>query len=108
MRGWKIRPIVRTRACFCKDLINELKNILRLKIKYDDKAALAQAQKIDALRQMDVHLNATRRLVGYVANGITRGTGPKHIYDTDLAVDYSAQAAEDASKAAKLAKFGFG
>ena len=56
MKGWKIRPIVRTRACFCKDLINELKNILRLKIKYDDKAALAQAQKIDALRQLDVHL----------------------------------------------------
>ena len=56
MKGWKIRPIVRTRACFCKDLINELKDILRLKIKYDDKVALAQAQKIDALRQLDVHL----------------------------------------------------
>ena len=73
-------------------------------IEYDDKAALAQAQKIDALKQMDVHLNATRRLVGYVANSITRGTGPKHIDDTDLAVNYSAQAAEDTSKAAKLAK----
>ena len=48
-------------------------------------------------------MNATRKLVGYIANGITRGTGPKHIYDTHLAVDYSAQAAEDASKAAKLA-----
>ena len=53
-------------------------------------------------------MNATRRLVGYVANGITRGTGPKHIYDTDLAVNYSAQTAEDASKAAKLAECGFG
>ncbi len=60
---------------------------------YDDKAALTQAQKIDALRQMDAHLNATRKLGGYIANGITRGTGPKHIYDTHLAVDYSAQAA---------------
>ena len=79
MKGWKIRPIVRTRACFCKDLINELKKHTAPEIEYDDKAALAQAQKIDALRQMDVHLNATRRLVGYVANGITRGTGPKHI-----------------------------
>ena len=55
------------------------------------------------LRQMDVYLNATRKLDGYVANGITRGAGPKHIYGIDLAVNYSAQAAEDASKAAKLA-----
>ena len=54
---------------------------------YDDKAALTQAQKIDALRQMDAHLNAARKLGGYIANGITRGTGPKHIYDTHLAVD---------------------
>ena len=52
---------------------------------------------------MDVYLNATRKLDGYVANGITRGASPKHIYDIDLAVNYSAQAAEDAAKAAKLA-----
>ena len=50
MRVWKISPISLSEILpLQKDLINELKKHTAPEIEYGDKAALAQAQKIDAL-----------------------------------------------------------
>jgi len=87
-----------------EELIADFKNQTALEIMYGQRAALAEAMKLDALKQMDILLNSSMHLEHDVVHGIpfqARSLLPNR---TAMAENYSSRAAEDAAEAARLAK----
>eukprot|EP00930_Biecheleria_cincta_P095773 TRINITY_DN87693_c0_g1_i1.p1 TRINITY_DN87693_c0_g1~~TRINITY_DN87693_c0_g1_i1.p1 ORF type:complete len:412 (-),score=97.39 TRINITY_DN87693_c0_g1_i1:117-1292(-) len=87
-----------------EELIAEFKNQTALEIMYGQNAALAEATKLDALKQMDRLLNSSMRLEHTVVHGISAQARSLLPNRTAMAENYSSRAAEEAAKAARLAK----
>jgi hypothetical protein len=71
---------------------------------YGQRAALAEAMKLDALKQMDILLNSSMHLEHTVVHGIPAQARSLLPNRTAMAENFSTRAAEDAAEAARLAK----
>lgn len=87
-----------------EDLIDKFKKQTALVIEYGQKAALAEAQKLDALKQMDVLLNMSIRLERATSHGIPESASSLLPGKSAQAEKSLTKAAEDVAEAAKLAK----
>jgi len=87
-----------------EELIADFKNQTALEIMYGQRAALAEAMKLDALKQMDILLNSSMHLEHTVVHGIPAQARSLLPNRTAMAENYSSRAAEDAAEAARLAK----
>lgn len=87
-----------------EDMIDEFKKQTALEINWGQKAAIAQARKLDALKQMNDHLNASARLERQVSHAIPSQVGSVLPGKTARAENFTSQAAEHAAEAARLAE----
>jgi len=87
-----------------EELIADFKEQTALEIMYGQRATLAEAMKLDALKQMDILLNSSMQLEHTVVHGIPAQARSLLPNRTAMAENFSSRAAEDAAEAARLAK----
>eukprot|EP00930_Biecheleria_cincta_P072770 TRINITY_DN6011_c0_g1_i1.p1 TRINITY_DN6011_c0_g1~~TRINITY_DN6011_c0_g1_i1.p1 ORF type:complete len:588 (+),score=129.73 TRINITY_DN6011_c0_g1_i1:44-1807(+) len=91
-----------TALASAKDLIDEFKKQTALEITWGEKAALAEAKKLDALKQINDSLGASMDLQQRLMHGLSYQASSLLPKQTERVENLSAQAALGAVRAAKL------